>query len=158
MGTTRASKGTASACLFCSIARGETASFSVFEDELTLAFLDHKPLLPGHVLVVPRAHIGTLPELPGGLVAPFFGTVRLMSRAVEVGMAAEGSFVAVNTKISQSVPHLHVHVVPRWKGDGLFSTKMIWKRTPYEDDAARRAAQEKIRRAVAALAPLEDID
>jgi histidine triad (HIT) family protein len=139
------------ACLFCSIVRGETAAYPVFEDELTMAFLDHKPLLPGHVLVVPRSHVATLPELPDGLVAPLFGTVRLMSRAVEVGMDAEGSFMAANTKISQSVPHLHVHVVPRWKGDGLFSTKMIWKRTPYPDDAARRETQEKIRRAVAAL-------
>jgi histidine triad (HIT) family protein len=138
-------------CLFCSIVRGETAAYPVFEDELTMAFLDHKPLLPGHVLVVPRSHVATLPELPDGLVAPLFGTVRLMAQAVEVGMDAEGSFTAANTKISQSVPHLHVHVVPRWKGDGLFSTKMIWKRTPYLDDAARREAQEKIRRAVAAL-------
>ena len=138
-------------CLFCSIVRGETAAFQVYEDELTVAFLDHKPLLHGHVLVVPRTHVATLPELPDGLVAPFFGAVRMLARAVEVGMEAEGSFVAVNTKISQSVPHLHVHVVPRWKGDGLFSTKMIWKRTPYPDDDARRAAQEKIRRAVAAL-------
>lgn len=139
------------ACLFCSIVRGETAAYRVFEDELVVAFLDHKPLLHGHVLVVPRTHVETLPELPDGLVAPLFGAVRLLSRAVETGMDAEGSFVAVNTKISQSVPHLHVHVVPRWKGDGLFSTKMIWKRTPYPDDSARRAAQEKIRRAAAAL-------
>jgi histidine triad (HIT) family protein len=96
-------------------------------------------------------HVATLPELPDDLLAPLFGAVRLLARAVEVGMVAEGSFTAANTKISQSVPHLHVHVVPRWKGDGLFSTKMIWKRTPYPDDATRQAAQEKIRRAVAAL-------
>jgi histidine triad (HIT) family protein len=141
----------AAGCLFCSIVRGETAAHRVFEDERIVAFLDHKPLLHGHVLVVPRMHVATLPELPDDLLAPLFGAVRLLARAVEVGMAAEGSFVAANTKISQSVPHLHVHVVPRWKGDGLFSTKMIWKRTPYPDDAARQAAQEKIRRAVAAL-------
>jgi histidine triad (HIT) family protein len=151
MGTARASKEAAAGCLFCSIARGATPAYPVFEDELIFAFLDYKPLLPGHVLVVPRVHIETLPELPDGLVAPLFGAVRLLARAVEAGMAAEGSFTAVNTRISQSVPHLHVHVVPRWKGDGLFSTKMIWKRTPYENDAARQAAQEKIRRAVAAL-------
>jgi histidine triad (HIT) family protein len=120
----------------------------VFEDELIAAFLDAKPLLPGHVLVVPRSHVATLSALPDGLVAPLFGAVRRLARAVEEGMPAEGSFVAVNNKISQSVPHLHVHVVPRWKGDGLFSTKLIWKRTPYESEAARHAARDKIRRAL----------
>jgi histidine triad (HIT) family protein len=138
-------------CLFCSIVRGETESYRVYEDELTVVFLDHKPLLPGHCLVVPRTHVDDLTQLPDGLVAPLFGTVRLLSRAVEKGMAAEGSFNAINTKISQSVPHLHVHVVPRWKKDGLFSTKMIWKRTPYPDDASRQAAQERIRRAIAEI-------
>lgn len=136
-------------CAFCAIVRGEAAAEVVFEDEETVAFLDHKPLLPGHVLVVPRAHVATLAVLPDELVAPFFGTVRRMARAVEAGMAAEGSFVAINNTISQSVPHLHVHVVPRWKGDGLFSTKMIWKRMPYESEAARHAVAEKIRRAAA---------
>jgi len=143
------------ACAFCAIVNGEAAAEMVFEDELTVAFLDYKPLLPGHVLVVPRAHVATLAELPDELVAPFFGTVRRMARAVEAGMAAEGSFVAINNKISQSVPHLHAHAVPRWKGDGLFSTKLIWKRMPYESEAARHAARDKIRRAVAALADLE---
>jgi histidine triad (HIT) family protein len=141
-------KSASTACLFCSIIRGETDSFRVYEDELTVVFLDHRPLLPGHCLVVPRTHVDDLTHLPDGLVAPLFGTVRLLSRAVETGMDAEGSFNAINTKISQSVPHLHVHVVPRWKKDGLFSTKMIWKRTPYPDEASRRAAQAKIRKAV----------
>lgn len=144
-------------CAFCAIVSGESPAEVVFEDEETVAFLDYKPLLPGHVLVVPRAHILTLAALPDALVAPFFATVRRMARAVEAGMAAEGSFVAINNKISQSVPHLHAHAVPRWKGDGLFSTKLIWKRTPYESEAARRAAGERIRRAVAALADLEKV-
>jgi histidine triad (HIT) family protein len=135
-------------CLFCSIVRGDTESYQVYEDELTVVFLDHRPLLAGHCLVVPRTHVDDLTHLPDGLVAPLFGTVRLLARAVEKGMAAEGSFMAVNTKISQSVPHLHVHVVPRWKKDGLFSTKMIWKRSPYPDEASRREAQAKIRKAV----------
>lgn len=142
-------------CAFCAIVNGEAPADLVFEDDQTVAFLDFKPLLPGHVLVVPRAHVATLAELPDELVAPFFGTVRRISRAVEAGMAAAGSFVAINNKISQSVPHLHAHAVPRWKGDGLFSTKMIWKRTPYESEAARREARDKIRRAVDALADLE---
>jgi histidine triad (HIT) family protein len=142
-------------CAFCSIVSGDAPAEVVFEDERTVAFLDYKPLLAGHVLVVPRAHVATLAELPDDLVAPFFATVRRMARAVEAGMAAEGSFVAINNKISQRVPHLHAHAVPRWKGDGLFSTKLIWKRTPYESEAARREARDKIRRAVEALAKLE---
>ncbi len=120
----------------------------VYEDELAVAFLDHRPLLAGHCLLVPRTHVETLPELPEGLVAPLFGAARLLAGAVEAGMAADGSFVAINNKISQSVPHLHIHVVPRWKGDGLFSPKMVWKRSPYKDEAERKAVAEKIRRAV----------
>lgn len=140
----RPSKG----CIFCGIVRGETESATVFEDERTIAFLDHRPLLPGHVLVVPKTHVETLPDLSGDLLESLFGNVQRLCRAVESGLEAEGSFVAVNNKISQSVPHLHVHVVPRWTKDGLFSTKMIWKRSPYKDEEARRMVQEKIRRAV----------
>ena len=120
----------------------------VFEDEAAVAFLDHRPLLPGHCLVVPKVHVETLPDLPGDLLAPFFRAVQIVERAVETGLEAEGSFIAVNNRISQSVPHLHVHVVPRWKGDGLFSQKMIWKRSPYKDEAARRMVQGRIREAV----------
>ena len=136
------------ACVFCAIARGETEAFRVFEDELCVAFLDHRPLLHGHCLLVPKRHVETLPELPEGLVAPLFGAAQLLARAVETGLAADGSFLAINNKVSQSVPHLHVHVVPRWKNDGLFSAKLVWKRTPYRSDAERRAVQEKIRQAV----------
>ena len=120
----------------------------VFEDEVAMAFLDHRPLLSGHCLLVPRVHVETLPELPEDLLTSYFRDVQILCRAVEKGLQAEGSFVAVNNKISQSVPHLHVHVVPRWKGDGLFSAKMLWKRSPYRDDAARRQVQAKIRRAI----------
>jgi histidine triad (HIT) family protein len=135
-------------CVFCGIVRGETATAMVFEDEVAVAFLDHRPLLAGHCLLVPRVHAETLPDLPEELLAPFFRDVQLLTRAVEKGLEAEGSFVAVNNRISQSVPHLHVHVVPRWKGDGLFSAKLLWKRAPYRDDAARRLVQAKIRRAI----------
>ena len=138
----------AKGCVFCAILRGETEAAVVFEDEASMAFLDHRPLLPGHVLLVPKIHAETLPDLPAETVGPLFQNAQLLTRAVEQGLGAEGSFLAINNKISQSVPHLHVHVVPRWKGDGLFSTKMIWKRSPYEDDAARLVAQEKIRKAV----------
>ncbi len=132
-------------CIFCAIVRGELPAAVVHEDEHTVAFLDHRPLLHGHCLVVPRRHVETLPELPAELLGPLFGAVQRLSRAVEEGLAAHGSFVAVNTRISQSVPHLHVHVVPRWKGDGLFSSKLLWKRAPYASEAQMRTVAEKIR-------------
>jgi len=139
----------AKACVFCEIARGAAGASLVLEDEASVAFLDHRPLLPGHCLLIPRIHVETLPELPEELLAPYFRNVQILSRAVERGLGADGSFVAVNTKVSQSVPHLHVHVVPRWKGDGLFSPKLAWKRTPYKDEESRKLVAEKIREAVA---------
>lgn len=138
----------AKTCIFCDIVQGKAKAAMVFEDDHSIAFLDHRPLLPGHVLLVPKVHVETLPDLPADLAGPLLQTAQRLCRAVEKGLEAEGTFVAVNNKISQSVPHLHVHVVPRWKGDGLFSTKMIWKRSPYKDEEARRVVQEKIRRAL----------
>ncbi len=114
-----------------------------------MAFLDHRPLLHGHCLLVPRRHVETLAELPAELAGPLFANVQRLAGAVERGLDAAGAFVAINVKVSQSVPHLHVHVVPRWKGDGLFSHKLLWKRTPYAGDAEKREVQEKIRRALA---------
>ncbi len=139
------------ACIFCDIVRGTARAAIVLEDETAVAFLDHRPLLPGHCLVVPRVHVETLADLPGELLAPLFRGVQLVERAVETGLEADGSFVAINNRISQSVPHLHVHVVPRWKQDGLFSPKLVWKRMPYKDDASRRMVQEKLRQAVEEL-------
>jgi histidine triad (HIT) family protein len=138
----------AKACVFCEIARGAAGAEIVLEDEAAVAFLDHRPLLPGHCLLIPKVHVETLPDLPEDLLAPYFRDVQILERAVERGLGAEGSFVAVNTKVSQSVPHLHVHVVPRWKWDGLFSPKLVWKRSPYKDDASRRTVGEKLRQAV----------
>ncbi|HEY7216513.1 MAG TPA: HIT family protein [Thermoanaerobaculia bacterium] len=142
----------AKACVFCGIVRGEVEAAVVFEDETAMAFLDHRPLLAGHCLLVPKVHVETLPDLPADLLAPYFHDVQILARAVEQGLEAQGSFVAVNNRISQSVPHLHVHVVPRWQGDGLFSAKLLWKRSPYRDDAARRQVQAKIRRAIGSQA------
>lgn len=108
-----------------------------------MAFLDVKPLFQGHVLVVPRAHVVTLPELPSDDVAPFFERVQRLARAVPAALGAEGSFVAMNNVVSQSVPHLHVHVVPRRKGDGLKG--FFWPRTKYASDGQMREVADKIR-------------
>jgi histidine triad (HIT) family protein len=108
-----------SACTFCRIVAGDLAAATVFEDEISLAFLDHRPLFPGHCLLIPKSHYDTLADLPQHLTGPLFGNARLLAGAVEQAMQAEGSFVAINNRVSQSVPHLHIHLVPRRKKDGL---------------------------------------
>lgn len=118
----------------------------VLEDGRCLAFLDHRPLFVGHVLLVPRAHHETLTDLPPELVEPLFANAQRLARAVQAAFEAEGSFVAMNNRVSQSVPHLHVHVVPRRKGDGLKG--FFWPRTRYAADAAMADAAERIRRAL----------
>ncbi|MBI4955994.1 MAG: HIT family protein [Myxococcales bacterium] len=135
-----------STCVFCGILAGRVPGLVVLDEPDLLAFLDTRPLFAGHVLLVPRVHVATLAELPEALVAPLFGAARRLSSAVERGLGAEGSFVAMNNRVSQSVPHLHVHVVPRTKGDGLRG--FFWPRTRYASDDAAREVQAKI---VAAL-------
>jgi histidine triad (HIT) family protein len=120
-------------CLFCKIAAGDTPAATVFEDEHSLAFLDHRPLFPGHCLLIPRAHYETLADLPARLVAPLFANARLLCAAVEESLGSGGSFVAINNRVSQSVLHLHIHVVPRSKGDGLKG--FFWPRQKYKDEA-----------------------
>jgi histidine triad (HIT) family protein len=120
-------------CLFCSIVSGEVPSFTVASTDDAVAFLDIRPVFKGHLLVVPRQHLVTLADLPAPLLEPLFGFARRLSVAVEKGLGAGGSFVAINNKVSQSVAHLHVHVVPRTKGDGLRG--FFWPRTKYESDA-----------------------
>jgi histidine triad (HIT) family protein len=134
-------------CLFCAIVAGETPAAIVHEDEHTLAFLDIRPLFHGHSLLVPRDHHETLAELPPERVEPLFAAARRLSVAVREAMGAEGSFVAINNTVSQSVPHLHVHVVPRVKGDGLRG--FFWPRTKYADEAEMEAVAERIRAAAA---------
>jgi histidine triad (HIT) family protein len=129
-------------CLFCRIVGGEIAATIVFEDEISLAFLDHRPLFLGHSLIIPKTHVETLADLPGNLVGPFFQNVQTLSRAVERGLLAEGTFVAMNNRISQSVPHLHVHIVPRKKKDGLKG--FFWPRTKYKSQEEMDAARELI--------------
>jgi histidine triad (HIT) family protein len=123
---------------------------AVFEDEIALAFLDHKPLFPGHCLLVPKAHHETLQDLPEALVGPLFADARLLATAVERAMDAEGTFVAMNNRVSQSVPHLHVHVVPRRRKDGLRG--FFWPRQRYESPAAMEGVRAAIRAEVARLA------
>jgi histidine triad (HIT) family protein len=132
-------------CLFCSIVSGAVQAVVVYEDDDCLVFLDHRPLFPGHCLVVPRKHSETLLELPEKSVGPFFKLVQVMARAVQAAMVAEGTFVAMNNTVSQSVPHLHVHVVPRKKKDGLKG--FFWPRTKYKTpeemiEVASRIAEE----------------
>lgn len=133
-------------CAFCAIIRGEAPAEVVLDDEAALAFLDARPLFAGHVLVVPRAHVATLPELPPHDVGPLFARVQLLATAVPVALGAQGTFVAINNGVSQSVPHLHVHVVPRTKGDGLKG--FFWPRTKYPSAEAMREVGAKIRGAL----------
>ncbi|MEV4556859.1 HIT family protein [Kitasatospora sp. NPDC049285] len=133
-------------CLFCRVAAGEVAVDTVFADDLVLAFLDHRPLFPGHVLVIPRRHVPTLTDLTEEETGPYYSRVRLLTAAVERGMSAAGSFVAANNRISQSVPHLHTHVVPRNPKDGLRG--FFWPRTRYRDAAHAAQTAELIRAAL----------
>jgi len=136
------------ACKFCQIVSRALAAAIVFEDSLSLAFLDNRPLFPGHTLLIPKHHYETLGDLPAELAGVFFANVQLLARAVETGMHAEGSFVAINNRVSQSVPHLHVHIVPRRKKDGLRG--FFWPRQPYKDDAEMQQAQAAIQKALVA--------
>lgn len=130
-------------CAFCPIIAGETSAHVAFDDDVAVGFLDQRPLFHGHLLVVPRAHVETLGDLPPGDVAPLFERVQRLSVAVEAAMEAQGTFVAMNNRVSQSVPHLHVHVVPRVKGDGLKG--FFWPRTKYESDEQAREVAGRIR-------------
>ena len=129
-------------CLFCRIVSGEVPAVVIYEDDNSVAFLDHRPLFHGHTLLVPREHVETLGDLPAPQVEPYFKTTQLLARAVESAMEAEGTFVAMNNRVSQSVPHLHVHVVPRRKKDGLKG--FFWPRTKYKDEEEMKSVQRKI--------------
>ena len=139
---------TAPACVFCAIVAGELPAHVVAETELTVAFLDQRPLFPGHTLVVPREHVVTLRDLPSALLTPYFTEVQRIAAAVQDGLGADGTFVAENNVVSQSVPHLHVHVVPRRRKDGLRG--FFWPRLKYADDAAADAVAARIREALLA--------
>jgi histidine triad (HIT) family protein len=133
-------------CRFCQIVAGDESAHLVLEDELTVAFLDNRPLFPGHSLLVPRDHHETLADLPGELVGPLFMNARRLSVAVPRAMEKPGSFVALNNVVSQSVPHLHVHVVPRRPKDGLRG--FFWPRSKYESEDQMREVAGRVRTAV----------
>lgn len=130
-------------CIFCGIIAGEIPAPIVFEDETTIAFLDHRPVFPGHCLLVPRDHLETLTDLPGSLVSPLFTNAQLLARAVELALDAHGTFVGINNRVSQSVPHLHVHIVPRRRKDGLRG--FFWPRHKYESTEQMQLIQETIK-------------
>jgi histidine triad (HIT) family protein len=133
-------------CPFCAIVAGEEDADVVYRDAVAVAFLDRRPLFPGHVLVVPTGHVDTLIDLDPDDVGPFFTVVQRVAAAMPVALGAQGTFVAMNNVVSQSVRHLHVHVVPRTKGDGLRG--FFWPRTKYGPGEAASVA-DKLRRALA---------
>ncbi len=129
-------------CTFCALVAGAAPAAVVWEDEATVGFLDVRPLFHGHVLLVPRSHVETLADLPAEQLGTLFAVVQALSRAVPAAMEAQGSFVAMNNVVSQSVPHLHTHVVPRTKGDGLRG--FFWPRTKYGSDAEAQTYADRI--------------
>ncbi len=141
-------------CLFCKIAKGKVEAYIVFEDKNSLAFLDRRPLFLGHCLLIPKIHCCTLIDLPVRLIAPLFADVKLLAQAMEEGLGAEGSFIAINNRISQSVPHLHIHIVPRRKGDGLKG--FFWPRHSYKDESEILEIQELLKSAINKLISQQD--
>jgi histidine triad (HIT) family protein len=137
--------GVADACLFCRIIAGEVAGSFVFEDDEVVGFLDYRPVFKGHTLVLPRAHRVTLADLPAPLLTTVFTAAQRLSAVMPEALGAQGTFVAMNNVVSQSVPHFHVHVVPRTKGDGLRG--FFWPRTKYDDDAEMQEFADTLRSA-----------
>ncbi|HKW86032.1 MAG TPA: HIT family protein [Nitrospiraceae bacterium] len=136
-------------CLFCRIIRGDEPGYVVLEDDVTFGFLDQRPLFPGHCLLTPKAHYQTMSDLPADLIAPLFSEARLLAEAIEKGLEADGSFVAINNRVSQSVPHLHIHIVPRRRKDGLKG--FFWPRHHYKDQETIVSIQRTLQRAIAQL-------
>ena len=134
-------------CIFCDIVSGEMSAETVFEDETTMAFLDIRPVFPGHTLLIPKAHVETLGDLPDDSIPSLFANARMLSRAVPVAVGAEGTFVAMNNVVSQSVPHLHVHVVPRRRKDGLRG--FFWPRNSYDSAEHVEEVASALRAAIA---------
>ena len=135
-----------SICVFCQIANGSVPASVVFQDEETLAFLDHRPLFPGHSLLIPRQHFESLIDVPPSILSHLASNARLLAIAIEKGLGAQGAFVALNNRVSQSVAHLHIHVVPRTKGDGLKG--FFWPRKKYRGPEEMEDTRDKLARAM----------
>lgn len=145
------SEPSSSTCRFCKIIRHEIDGYLVFEDEISVAFLDHRPLFAGHCLLVPRGHHETLIDLPSPLIGGLFNNVQLIANAMEQAFECDGSFVAINNRVSQSVPHMHIHLVPRRHKDGLKG--FFWPRQAYKDRDSILEVQGTLRSAIAKLRP-----
>jgi histidine triad (HIT) family protein len=136
-------------CAFCKIVREPGDHPVVYENESSLAFLDHRPLFPGHTLLIPKRHFAVIADLPEALLGPFFSTVKTLAAAIQHAMGAEGTFLGANNQVSQSVPHFHVHIVPRRKGDGLKG--FFWPRQKYKSPEEIAEALQAIRSSIARL-------
>ncbi|HEX6424471.1 MAG TPA: HIT domain-containing protein [Acidimicrobiales bacterium] len=136
-------------CVFCEIVAGRQPAHVVLDDEVAMAFLDARPLFAGHTLLVPREHHETLADLPTDMLAPYFERAQRLAEAMETTLGAAGSFVAMNNRVSQSVPHLHTHVVPRNRKDGLRG--FFWPRGRYADDAEAVAVAARLRAGLSGL-------
>ena len=139
------------ACVFCKIAAGNIPADMVYNDGESVAFLDKHPLFPGHVLLCPREHYETVADLPLELTGPMMAATQLLAKAVQAAVNAEGTFIAINNRVSQTVPHLHIHIVPRKRRDGLKG--FFWPRQDYKDEAAREAVRQAIEREVHNIRP-----
>ena len=137
------------ACTFCRIIQGKIQASVIFEDAISLTFLEQRPLFPGHCLLIPKLHVETLADLPSSLVGPLFQNAQLLERVIETGLSAEGTFLAINNHISQSAPHRHLHLVPRRRKDGFKG--FFWPRQRYQDEATQHQVQEALRSAIARL-------
>jgi len=133
-------------CVFCDIEAGIVPAYTVYADDVAVAFLDARPVFNGHVLVVPRQHFATLGDLPPELIEPYFTAVKRISATLPGALGAQGTFVAINNVVSQSVPHLHAHVIPRTKGDGLRG--FFWPRHRYASDAEAAGYAQRIKAAL----------
>ena len=133
-------------CRFCAIVADDERAHVVFEDEISIAFLDHRPLFPGHALLAPREHVETIWDLPDELVGPLFENAKSLSAAIRTAMDSQGAFIALNNVVSQSVPHLHVHLVPRNRKDGLRG--FFWPRRKYDSEEHMRETAAAIRAVV----------